>query len=104
MFAAATLLAGCGTSRAVSVTEGEARALEGPKFEIRGATVHDQQWIDETTEAGIRGLGWERPGPRPPEWDKPLAPMAAQTPVIAKAPAPKKSPAWLNLLRGKPVS
>ena len=99
MCAIATLLAACGTSRKVSVADGEARALEGPKVEIHGATIHDQQWIDETIEAGVRGLGWERPGPRPVEWDRPLSPAAA--PAIAKAAVPKSRPKWLKFLRGK---
>ncbi len=65
---------------------GEAHALKGPEFVVKGATDFDQRWIDDTVEAGVAALGWQRPAERPPEWDKPLAPAAA----VASIPAPKK--------------
>lgn len=80
----ATTLAACGHNRAVSVTGGEARAIEPPPVEIRGATSFDQRWIDATIESGVQGLGWPRPAPRPPELDaKPVAQPAAK-PVVKK--------------------
>ncbi|WP_456681659.1 hypothetical protein [Bradyrhizobium sp. USDA 3311] len=77
-----------------SVTGGESNALKGPEFVVKGATDFDQRWIDETTEAGIAALGWKRPEPRPPEWDKPLSrdvAQAAPRPAsVAKQPQKKR--------------
>jgi len=67
-----------------SVAGGEDHALKGPEFVVKGATDFDQRWIDETTEAGIAALGWKRPEPRPPEWDKPLAKTAAVSQPVKK--------------------
>jgi hypothetical protein len=63
------------------VSGGEDHALKGPQFVIKGATDFDQRWIDETTEAGIAALGWQRPAARPAEWDKPLAKAADPAPL-----------------------
>jgi hypothetical protein len=74
----------------VSVADGEAHALKGPEVAIKGATDFDQRWIDETTEAGIAALGWQRPSARPPEWDKPLSRTADASPLPAAKPPPAK--------------
>jgi len=75
--------------------------------------VHDQKWIDGTIEAGVQGLGWQRPGPRPPEWDAPPAPAVKPKPAktaveaidrMAGKPSPKPRPRWLQMLRRKEVS
>ncbi len=84
--------------------------LTPPAVEIRGATVHDQRWIDGTIEAGVQGLGWKRPGPRPPEWDAPRASAKAARPpakiaveasgrATEQPPVPKPPPRWLQMLR-----
>lgn len=101
------LLGACGTLPKGSVKGSETGAIKAPEFVVKGKTVHDQQWIDETVEAGVAGLGWQRPVSRPPEWDRPLAPIAteapgveepAQMPPSAAAPPPKKK-RWRDRLR-----
>lgn len=88
-------LGGCLTlSTALAPEAVETHALKAPEFEIKGATPMDQRWIDQTVEAGVAALDWPRPGPRPPEWDKPLAKAAAAAPVSAPARAAKKPSAW----------
>lgn len=77
--------------------------LKGPEVAVKGATDFDQRWIDETTEAGIAGLGWQRPAARPPEWDKPLAkharaPIPDVIPPDAKPVVKKKR--WRDRIRG----
>jgi hypothetical protein len=91
----AMTLAACGHSPPVSVTSGEARAIEPPEFEVRGATTFDQRWIDATVEAGVTGLGWPRPKPRPANLDKPFEP-----PPVAKPPVKKKKRGLLKRLIG----
>lgn len=72
---------------------GEARALKAPQYEIKGATSHDQDWIDETIAGGVAALDWKPPQPRPPEWDE--RPVNKQPPFApaTKKPA-KKLPFW----------
>lgn len=79
----------------------EGGALKGPDFAVKGATEFDQRWIDETTEAGIAALGWQRPGPRPPEWDKPLARNKPTIEQAAAAPEKKKL-RWRDRFRKHP--
>lgn len=77
VFGSALFLMGCGTPRVASVS-GEARVITAPEYALKGATTYDQNWIDETTEAGVAGLGWKRPKPRPPAFDaKPMYVKAA---------------------------
>lgn len=91
----------------VSVIGGVDQVIKAPEFVVKGATDFDQRWIDETTEAGIAGLGWKRPEARPPEWDKPLSRNPKATivdpadPAPAAKPAKKKRAKWLDMLRGK---
>jgi hypothetical protein len=105
--ALAGTLAACGTPQTASVAGGEAHALKGPDFVVKGATDFDQKWIDETTEAGIAALGWKRPAPRPQEWDRPLArAVPPAPPAAAPAPAKKKSVLrrFLDRVRQKPAA
>jgi hypothetical protein len=80
------------------VAGGEAHALQAPKYQVKGATPYDQGWIDETTEAGVAALGWERPQPRPPELDAPK--VAAKPAPAAQKPTVKKKH-WYDRLRRK---
>jgi hypothetical protein len=59
------------------VSDGLDRVFPEPPHEIRGATTIDQNWIDETVEAGSTCCGWNIK-PRPPEIDR--APAAAPLP------------------------
>lgn len=98
--ALAGTLAACGTSPKGSVLGSEGGAIKAPAFVVRGKTVHDQAWIDETVEAGVLGLGWKRPAARPREWDRPLAktnseirteaPGVSEPATMPPAAAPKK--------------
>lgn len=94
--AIASILAGCGTLQTGSVAGGEAHALTGPEYAIAGKSSHDQEWIDETIEAGVASLGWARPKPRPAEWDKPAP--AAPTP---KAKPKRKGFGWKVFTHGE---
>ena len=87
MLTLAMTTAACGHNAEVSVTGGEARAIEPPEYEIKGATDFDQRWIDRTVEAGVAGLGWQRPKERPAAWDAKPAPRAVAAPPV---PAKKK--------------
>lgn len=67
-------LGGCETTGTGSV-KGSCRAFEAPQYAVRGATQHDQDWIDPTIESGIGACNWTRPAPRPAAWDaKPSPP------------------------------
>lgn len=97
-------LTGCGTPRLADAAA-EASILKPPAAEIRGKTAHDQRWIDQTVEAGVQGLGWKRPGPRPKDWDRPA--KTAQEAIeraAPPAPTPKPRPRWLQMLRPREVS
>jgi hypothetical protein len=48
-----------------SVLDGACKAFPEPKQQMYGVAAVDQQYIDESTEAGIAACGWERPAPRP---------------------------------------
>lgn len=93
------VLGGCVTTDGVgSVTRGECKVFEAPQHEIRGATQHDQDWIDPTIESGVGGCHWARPAQRPVEWDVPKAPRHK----VKAVPVPKAKPAWLRMLRSEP--
>lgn len=86
--AAGISLAGCASdNRIATVKDGASKIFSPPPHVIKGATRVDQSWIDETIESGISGLGWKRPGPRPPGLD-------AVKPVAVPAPVKKKRPFW----------
>jgi hypothetical protein len=93
------LLTACaGTPRVASVQGGEKHALTGPEYAIKGATQYDQNWIDETTEAGVSALGWKRPKPRPPHFDaKPIPVKAAPPPITPNAQVSRRFPWWWSL-------
>jgi hypothetical protein len=76
-------LTGCITDGVGSVKGGDCKLFEAPQYAIRGATQHDQDWIDPTIEGGVGGCKWARPAPRPAEWDaKPVAARVA--PAVPK--------------------
>ncbi len=91
-FTLAALVAACGTPKPASVLEGECRIAHAPAFVIKGKTVHDQDWIDETTEGLVAGCGQPRPAARPVAWDAP-------TDANGNPPTPKKPRNILDLLR-----
>lgn len=97
----AFLLAGCITTDGPGSVAGSCKSFEAPQYAIRGATQHDQDWIDPQIESGVGACHWARPAPRPAEWDAPM-------PVKAKAaPAPvkkKKKVGWIWRLKwNRPV-
>lgn len=62
----------------------------GPKYEIKGATRYDQDWIDDKVEAGIGGCEWERPAPRPQSLDVKVQLDRPAKVVVAPPAKPKK--------------
>lgn len=91
----APLLGGClHTSGGGSVAGGACKIFDAPKFEVRGATQHDQDWIDPTIESGVGGCKWARPARRPPQWDAAPAPKV----VVAK---PAKKPGLLKRIKAR---
>lgn len=73
-------LCGCANGPQLgSIAGGESKVFEAPHYVVLGKTQHDQDWIDGNIVAGIAGFGWQRPQPRPPEWDNAPAPR----PVVA---------------------
>lgn len=98
------MLAGCGTNRAASVEHGEGRAFKAPPHVILGKTAADQRWIDETVEVGVEAFEWPRPGPRPPELDRPPAPAPKAVPTSQRdVPTPKARlpprPKWIDMFK-----
>lgn len=73
------------------------KAFPEPPHEIRGATKVDQDWIDETIEAGATCCGWAVK-PRPNGLDPAPKPVAV-LPVKAPAKAPAKRKLLINLSR-----
>jgi hypothetical protein len=73
-------------------TAGACAGFEPAEYAVRGATRFDQSWIDKRIEADVAGCGFERPKPRPPEWD-----AQPEKPTQLK-PAPKvgKLKKWLG--------
>lgn len=94
----APLLAACETTGGGSVMGTDCKVFPRPAYEIRGATQHDQDWIDPTIESGVGGCHWARPALRPVEWDAPKAPRHK----VKVVPVPKAKPAWLRMLRSEP--
>lgn len=77
----APLLGGC-LQTVTSVAGSECKIFTSPQYEVRGATQHDQDWIDPAIEGGVGGCHWKRPAPRPAEWDASPSPKSrAVTPV-----------------------
>jgi hypothetical protein len=81
------LLTGCASKGTLpaSVLGGECRVFEKPRYEVRGDKPYDQDWIDSTVESGVGGCGWDRPEPRPPEFDAPRGTAKAKAPPLKKA-------------------
>jgi hypothetical protein len=80
-------LAGCaGTSLPASVTGGECKVFPRPEYAVRGKTLYDQNWVDDTVESGVGACQWQRPAARPPALDGPeaLRPRAAPAAVPLK--------------------
>ena len=100
--ASALILAGCGSLKVASVAGGEARALKAPPCVVKATTRPGQRWVDETTEAGVAALGWQRPraacsnGVRTRKRisASPFVPAKASTPASGPvAPPPTSAPA-----------
>lgn len=75
------LLGGCLHTGTGSVSGGECKIFDGPKYVVRGATQYDQDWIDPTIESGVGGCKWARPAPRPASFDAAPASKAVTKPV-----------------------
>lgn len=81
----ALLLAGCASQGPASIAGGECKIFEAPKYEVRGHTPYDQDWIDSQVEGGVGGCRWKRPQPRPASLDAAPARKAAPAPVKRKS-------------------
>jgi hypothetical protein len=94
---------GCAGSLPASVAGGECKLFAPPDYAIRGKTQFDQNWIDDTEEAGIAGCKWSRPKARPapiarvtsaaPHKAVPLPPVKSNVP----APPPVKKHWWQRI-------
>lgn len=85
MFAAALLLAACGTPQPASVAKGECKVMARAAAQVCGITVQDQAWIDEEIEGGVAACKFARPQPRTPTCQQLRDEIAA---VRDKKPAP----------------
>ncbi len=65
----ALLLGACASQPIGSVAGGECKLTSAPPYAVRGKTTYDQGWIDDTTEALVRGCKQPRPKKRPAELD-----------------------------------
>jgi hypothetical protein len=96
---------GCAGSLPASVAGGECKIFAPPDYAIRGKTQKDQNWIDDTEEAGIAGCKWSRPKARPVAAAPvkkvkvdPLPPVKSTVP----APPPVKKHWWQRLKNLEP--
>lgn len=85
LLAVLALLAGCaGTPTIGSVAGGECKlpGLHTPTYAVRGWQKYDQEWIDDATEALVRGCNQPRPKARPASLDAPkvITPSSVITP------------------------
>jgi hypothetical protein len=94
-------LTACAHSLPASVGGGECHVFAPPDYAIRGKAQVDQNWIDDTEEAGIAACKWSRPKARPvahvavkTTHAVPLPPIRS---VVAAPPAVKKH--WWQRLR-----
>lgn len=78
------LLAGCVTNRKFVTADAFCQSLPKPEYEYRGKTTHDDPYVQDTMEATIAGCGFDRPKPRPPEWDAVTPSPRKQTRPVAK--------------------
>lgn len=91
----AMLLAGCASAPPASVSGGECKVTHTPAYAVKGKTAYDQEWIDDTTEALVRGCKQPRPKARPASIDKPPHVMIKMTsPTEGIAIPPKKKHWW----------
>jgi hypothetical protein len=58
-------LTACASRGPASIAGGECRVFSAPDYAIRGKAQVDQNWIDDTEEAGIAACKWSRPQARP---------------------------------------
>ena len=84
---AAITLVGCQTVPEGSVAGGECKIVNVPTYAVRGKTSYDQGWIDDTTEAIVRGCKMARPKARPASLDA----------AVVAAPAPTAKPIQVKL-------
>lgn len=91
IFVLMLLLAGCATPTIGSVTGGECKlpGLHTPIYAVKGKTTYDQEWIDDATEALVRGCKQVRPKARPVSLDAPKG-----TPSATVIMPPKKKHWW----------
>jgi len=97
MFVVAIILGGCANPTIGSVAGGECKLTHTPAYAVRGKTEYDQEWVDDTTEALVRGCKQPRPKARPVSLDAPKVvtrPAAEQAPIATPAPLVKKKHHW----------
>lgn len=82
------LLTGCAsTPPRGSVVGGECKLFHTPTYAVKGKTEYDQEYVDDVTEALVRGCKQPRPKARPASLDAPKAAIPAAAP-------PKKKHWW----------
>lgn len=72
------VLGGCAPTIG-SVAGGECKLTHTPTYAVAGKTSYDQEWIDDTTEALVRGCKQPRPKTRPASLSVPVKSPAAVT-------------------------
>lgn len=78
-------LGGCPSATIGSVVGGECRLVRTPVYAVKGKTAYDDEWIQDTEEALVRGCKQARPKARPASLDAPQAkPSAANTTTPVK--------------------
>lgn len=87
-------LAGCAKSPVGSVAGGECKIVSTPAFAVKGKTTYDQEWVDDTTEAIVRGCAQPRPKARPAELDATHTVAGKTVPI----PKPTKKHWWQRRL------
>ena len=91
----AIAVASCATQPIGSVAGGECRVTHTPTYAVRGKTTYDQGWIDDTTEALVRGCKQKRPSARPASLDA----AVKAVPLPTAKPVPVKLHWWQKLKR-----
>lgn len=89
------MLAGCAAPPEGSVAGGECKIVHTPSYAVRGKTNYDQEWIDDTSEALVRGCKQARPKARPVSIDNPPRLQIKMTsPTTGVTVKPKKKHWW----------
>lgn len=89
------LLTGCASPPIGSVAGGECKLVSAPSYAVKGKTSYDQEWVDDTTEALVRGCKQPRPKARPASIDNPpRVKIIMSSPTTGVALRPKVKHWW----------